>query len=1037
MRHDRGVALILVLSILTVAGIMAISFAFTMQLELRSASNFIEAARASYLAEAGVKHAEAVLKEDSRDIDTFEDAWNTVFKGSDVDNDGDGQADSKWIYLYDEKGNAIGRYAVLIRDEAGFLPVNFATGYNKSPLKITEGWTPYELDLEGFLGSFGITNPKKIAEDILGYKYGPDGLPGVAGMDDNYNQRVFGSDGIDNNGDGIIDEAGEGIDEPMEFSSERPCGDDNPFDTPFEVAKIKSLGEKNFKEIYPYITSYSSNNNLDIEGRLRENINFIDPASLLVLFMDSGISDPFQKVVNIIDACDEDFCQTRISKVSNRLVSINRGPIGDWIWRSDHYESDVKDGDPLLMTWINLPEGEYYIGVFGVQDEFVGDVTINGITQHDVKHGEILRIGPISFENRILNLEIRNTRDNTVCYFSYLELYPRLGQENFSTVEIRGVEGIRINEIMVKPAISRSTFSGQKPGGDWVWQNGYYENNEPGGGRAGAGVWTWKDIPDGNYYVRMFSGVKGQEIGDVEINGTYSKSVMDGELFGGGKVVTISGNKLTITIQNNRSSGSTYFGSVQLTQEPDLEYVEIVNITPREVNLSGWSLDGPSKEGWPASIPLGTVIKPYEHMVLCVDKDDSQSGVNSNGISFLSRWGKDKKAATLHFVRSIRPGSDLFSNASEPGGNIVTLKDDMGHIVDQEEYFSSNIIDNKSLEKSDPTHVIDSNFNGVPDNWYISNAKDGATPGLPNNNDGMKEKINDEIIEHSITELTVKNKNFSSVGEMVFVSTGLKAWRFVSLEDVSKVADRLTVFGHRLEAEGHIVSGQEGGWRLVQRASPLTDCYESGKLNSIGMWRWEEKDGLKNGYYTLRIFGQEEEEIAVSLHLSDDTWTDFTPSLSPGPDGSIFFGNIEIGTGSSLSTPPGMLELKIKNVSKTGAAHFDFIRLDPVNYIDGRININTASKRVLTAMPGIDELIADNIIKNRPYGNKNNLRLGIGDIATGNILGSTELERKQRFKKISNLIVIHSDIYRIIVTSQTLDGSRVLSEKKLWVVFER
>ncbi|MBU0759377.1 MAG: lamin tail domain-containing protein, partial [Candidatus Omnitrophica bacterium] len=686
--------------------------------------------------------------------------------------------------------------------------------------------------------------------------------------------------------------------------------------------------------------------------------------------------------------------------------------------------------------WMNLPEGEYYIGLFGVQDELVGDVDINGKTQASVKNGEILRIGPVSFENRILNLTITNPGGEHVCYFSYLELYPRLGQEGFSSVEVRGVEGIRINEIMVKPVITRSTFATQEPGGDWKWQNGYYQNNEPNGGRAGEGSWIWLDIPDGNYYAKLFGSGPGQTIGDVEISSSRSRDMMDGDFFGSGKTVQARGGKLTVNIQNNLATGSTSFKSIELSQEPDGEYMELVNLTPAEVNLGGWSIEGPSREGWPASIPLGTVITPKGHLALCVDKDDSQNGINNNGISFLSIWGKES-SAELHFLRSITHSSDLFSNDAFPGGNIVTLKDPMGHIVDTVEYFPGGVAPNISMERSDPSYVLDSNANGVPDNWYSSKAEKRATPGLPNDNDGMKEEIGGDVIEHDITEVTVKNKNFSSPGEIAYVPVSLEEWRTIPMDDVAKVADRLTVFGLRLEAEGRIVPGSEGGWKLVQRAFPYTDHFESGKVDSVGMWRWEAKDSLKDGYYILRIFGGEEEEISASMCLADGTWTAFTPFLTPGPDGAILFGNIEIGTGSPLSSPSGVLELKIKNTSKTGGAHFDFIRLDPLNFIDGRININTASGKVLSVLPGIDEQVADSIVSNRVFGNKNNLGLGIGDLVYSDALGSEETEKKLRFKRVSNLITVHSDIYRIIVTGQVLDEDRVLSEKKIWAVFER
>ncbi len=1035
MREDKGIALVLVISILAVTGIMALSFAFTMRLDLKAAANYLESTRASYLSQAGVTHAQQILKEDNRNIDSFEDKWHSIFTGSDVDNDGDGQADSKWINVYDEEGEAVGRYAVLARDETSFLDVNLAYKHNLSPLKVTEGWMPYELDLKKILASLELKDPDKIYEDILGFRYGLDGQPGEMGSDDNQNQRILDSDGIDNNANGIIDEAAEGIDEPMEYDPFNLYGDDKAFETPFEISKISSVSKQGLQKLYAYITTYSVDRNVDVEGRLKNNMNSMDAQTLAVLLQDAGARDPFQKAVNIIDACDDDFSQSVMPKLYNRLSAVNRGPVGDWIWKGGSYQSDVIDGQPYSITWVNLPEGEYYIGVFGIKDEPIGDVTVNNMTQNSVKHGEILRIGAVSFENKILNLTIANST-GAPCYFSYLELYPRLGQQNFSVTEIRGVEGIRINEIMVRPVVSRSVFSGQAPGGDWIWQNGFYQNDEPKGGKTGEGEWTWKDVPDGKYYIRLFAGASGQEIGDVEIGGAHSNNMMDGDLFGGEKVVTISGGKITIRNQNNRETGPTYFKSIELSQEPDGEYIELINLTPREVNLSGWTVEGPGKEGWPATIPLGTAIGPHEHLALCVDKDDAQGGINNNGISFISIWGKERSAA-LHFLRAITPNSDLLSDSPFIGGNFITLKDPMGHIVDKQEYFAGNVADYRALEKSDPSYVMDSNNNGMPDNWYASTAKKGGTPGLPNNNDGMREKIGEEIIEHYDTEVNIKNKNFSSIGEIAFIPLGTEPWKTMPLEDVAKIADRLTVFGVRLEAENHIVKDLEGGWKVVQRAAPFTDWCESGKKDSIGAWKWDVKDRLKNGYYKLKIFGEESEAIAVSMHLADDTWTAFTPGLTPGPDGGIIFGNIEIGTGSAISTPSNTLEIKVKNASETGAAHFDFIRLDPENNLYGRININTASKKVLSALPGVDDAIADNIINNRIFGNKNGLNLGIGDLIATGALGSSDADKKNRFKQISNLVTVHSDCYRIIVTGQILEKGKILAEKKIWVVFER
>ena len=85
----------------------------------------------------------------------------------------------------------------------------------------------------------------------------------------------------------------------------------------------------------------------------------------------------------------------------------------------------------------------------------------------------------------------------------------------------------------------------------------------------------------------------------------------------------------------------------------------------------------------------------------------------------------------------------------------------------------------------------------------------------------------------------------------------------------------------------------------------------------------------------------------------------------------------------------------------------------------------------------MDDALADSIISNRVFGNKNGLKLGIGDLISTGALGATDTDKKTRFKQISNLVTIHSDCYRIIVTGQTLEKGKILAEKKIWVVFER
>ena len=158
------------------------------------------------------------------------------------------------------------------------------------------------LEMEG-LNQPGLAG--QLAGVIIMYKYGPDGLPGRGNYDDNGNsfgcaenlilngndddhdlqidnpeEAVFSilNDGLDQNfnhiiddmaecletnlldddGDGEIDEAGEGVDEPAEFNPDprfRPNGDDNPFDTIEELGELLKMSGV-APEIYPALAKH-------------------------------------------------------------------------------------------------------------------------------------------------------------------------------------------------------------------------------------------------------------------------------------------------------------------------------------------------------------------------------------------------------------------------------------------------------------------------------------------------------------------------------------------------------------------------------------------------------------------------------------------------------------------------------------------------------------------------------------------------------------------------------------------------------------
>ena len=87
-------------------------------------------------------------------------------------------------------------------------------------------------------------------------------------------------------------------------------------------------------------------------------------------------------------------------------------------------------------------------------------------------------------------------------------------------------------------------------------------------------------------------------------------------------------------------------GYIQFSQQPDCEYVELVNISDRDIDIGGWALT--TSGGWVGTIPQDTIIKKKDYMVLVGDRDDSwafmkdEEGVifepRSDDICFKNTW---------------------------------------------------------------------------------------------------------------------------------------------------------------------------------------------------------------------------------------------------------------------------------------------------------------------------------------------------------------------------------------------------------------
>ncbi len=243
--NSSGMALVIVVAIIAVLSSIGVTFMYTMRMEEKTAFNYMQGLKASYIAKSGIEHAIAVLKSDGRDTGFVayetnrwgyrnDDLTDSTFSAYDIDDaysvnsdttyispysDSIERKDSRWIYVYDANDtDIVGRYAVLITDESSKININTAGN-----VEAQQGWKPFEISFERFFdaGTQPPLNwslaPQILANNILDYLYGSDEEAGDVDWDDNADSVILEHDGIDNDADGAVDESGEGVDDPYEF----------------------------------------------------------------------------------------------------------------------------------------------------------------------------------------------------------------------------------------------------------------------------------------------------------------------------------------------------------------------------------------------------------------------------------------------------------------------------------------------------------------------------------------------------------------------------------------------------------------------------------------------------------------------------------------------------------------------------------------------------------------------------------------------------------------------------------------------------
>ncbi len=759
------------------------------------------------------------------------------------------------------------------------------------------------------------------------------------------------------------------------------------------------LGKENFALGRNFLSVYSKDRQIDLEREPRTYLNSSSGQSILEAFLASGIKEAYQKAANLKDASDLDLSQAYLVEFSSGNIRPNQLLAGSsWQNKGLFYEA-VQGQDAGRFIWSNLAveDGEYFCFLYGPNNfgdsDVIGEVYLDlgGLTGELLHSGEGLE-KKVKVSSGALSLYIKPVKDKT-SRFSDIKLISPNSKKGLNQKIITGTEALVINELMVKPSKALLINPVKlNPG----------ENS----------LTEFTQIKPGSYYLKVFADKEGGLVGDVNIHGQTTANLYDKGYFTQ-SVDVDAGKKLTVEIKNN-SLNTTTFKGIEILQQPDLEWIEILNISPSEIDLSNFSIEAYSTRdelipGWPGRIPEGTKIEPYQHLVLAVDNNDGKpapSRLRGNGISFQKVWGFN--AVGLIFDEYLNSIDKSFNLLPDEGAKII-LKDNLGAPVDRVEYQQGQVKDFVSLERADPTAKIDTDYNGFFDGWFLCEAKASATPGSTNENAGMYTRDEDnKLLKHTPNEVVVFNRPISGLTEVEELSTG-KAWEKFSLLDLSRMEDHFAYKAEDLDLAGHYKSGE-----FVEKG----DVFESLHRGDTGVWEFK----VANGSYLLSILTDnlltDGQGIQAAYNTSDKAeFKDF--SSIPFTQGLAFYGRVVLGEGTSV------LELKIINDTEKRLA-LKKIRLEPVNIVPGRINVNTASTEVLRSVLSKESLVGE-ILLNRPIGMKYGLNLGVGEL----FLLDPE------FLLFHNYLTVKSDLYEINCRGEYIPAGKSMVYQNIRTIVER
>ena len=527
--------------------------------------------------------------------------------------------------------------------------------------------------------------------------------PGLYGFDDNRNNFFLERDGIDNDADGFVDEPFEGVDEPAEFRFFRPRGGDNATLTIDQAKLVSGIGQGLFDRLENMLTVYAFDKNTfeyhpvamppdnDVNGiptatptelsrrLMKMSLNHDPPRKLMEKMRTGNVADAAQLAVNIRDARDQDLARSELidPETGDLFGGVEAIRINEIMVRPVlRVEAEV---DPFLVgvfeapnpspngpAWVsvgaappgtnrhltgqfapnplpppapeNLRANTWVFASSGIGGPFLVDpgprdgIDNDGDTVID-ELGEAFPVGLVLDDETELGIAVANASALVPAGLYYLNI-------NFSNGNIArqpqtflaGTDfSIGINPDAVIPLLERNVeyrISVQDTVVPTLAISGQFESND------------FIDSTFGTVNLGGIVPIVVPQTGYVAITLRPSQDAfvqLDG--LGNGVDDDLDG------FIDEIGEPEALLNFFEFSRQPDSEWVELVNVGSKPVNLAGFQLEmGNLTGGIPSADPFGIapILFPGRHAVVVMDRfpqdpapgDNEASSIFRNGIAF-------------------------------------------------------------------------------------------------------------------------------------------------------------------------------------------------------------------------------------------------------------------------------------------------------------------------------------------------------------------------------------------------------------------